>query len=381
MHDIKLILFYLASLSYILIAGRVDAESLQLKNHPRLWVGEEDIAVLKKKFDSPTLQNSVSKVIKDADWLLTSKLINENDGNTYQSKTRAIASRLKNLTLAWVITEKSEYRDAAMLNLKNMMGWNQISCEARLGMPHEPLKYFCLSAGEHSADIALMYDLFKADITAEEKKVFDDVINRFYMKAALRAKEHKPWWANKEWSNWNAVCSGGIGLLALAFYEDHPRAKELLPFVEESLSHYFKSYIKNGGGNHEGTGYWNYGMHYAIRYLLSWERATGKKHPAFNIKELGQSLHFPVDFTRISFGDNDGWHPGGFYFMMADRMNQKEPSLRAAKYIYGSSLKPNNAIKINTKKNKKAPKPKTIFSMLMLLIGYMQQGTFQVKTL
>jgi hypothetical protein len=103
--------------------------------------------------------------------------------------------------------------------------------------------------------------------------------------------------------------------------------------VEKSLGEYFKSYIENGGGCHEGTGYWNYGMHYAMRYLLSWENATGLKHPAFEIRELGLSLNFPIDFTGITFGDNDGWGPTGMFFMLANRLNQPDAALRAATYL------------------------------------------------
>jgi hypothetical protein len=355
---------------FVILLQPVLAESiettviLKMQDHPRLWVGKEDLQALRGKIESPKLQLAAEKVIKDANWILQQELIQENEESSYQAKTRAIASRLKNLTLAWVITGKMEYRKAAMLNLKNMMQWNQISCEARKGMPHDPLWYFCLSAGEHCADVALMYDLFKPDLNEEEKKIFNDVIDRFYLKAALRAKDRNPWWAHKEWSNWNAVCSGGIGMLALAFYDERPEARELIPFVEESLSQYFKSYIKNGGGNHEGTGYWNYGMHYAMRYLLSWERATGKKHPAFSIPEIGKSLHFPLDFTKINFGDNDGWHPSGFFFMMAERTKQNNAALRAAHHVYGSLNKP--SVKTNNltepKKKQKPKKPRTKFS-------------------
>ena len=32
----------------------------------------------------------------------------------------------------------------------------------------------------------------------------------------------------------------------------------------------------------------------------------------------------PVDFHRITFGDNDGWHPTAMYFLMAKRTGQAE---------------------------------------------------------
>jgi hypothetical protein len=310
-----------------------DLADLKLKPHPRLWVPKDTIENLKDRLSTPYLKTAAVRVINDADWLVEAKPIAQAEGRTNQQGTRAIASHLQTLTCAYVLTREPKYRKAAIRHLKNILTWNHISCEANINTPLENKKFFCLSYGEHAADIALMYTVFRPDITKAEMKVFNDVLDRFYLWQALRAYERNPWWANKEWSNWNGVCAGGMGMLALAFYDDRPEARKLIPFVDKSLSHYFQSYIKNGGGNHEGTGYWNYGMHYAIRYLLSYENATGKKHPAFDIEELGKSLHFPVDFHRITFGDNDGWHPSGMYFMMAKRTGQPDAALRAATYL------------------------------------------------
>ena len=62
-------------------------------------------------------------------------------------------------------------------------------------------------------------------------------------------------------------------------------------------------------------------------------RPPGRTHPAFEIEELAKSLPFPLDFTGITFGDNDGWGPTGFFFLMAKRLEQKEAALRAATYL------------------------------------------------
>jgi len=306
---------------------------LKLKKSPRLWVSRETAFTLSDKLHTPYLKSLAKRVIEDADWLVQARPIAEGEAETYQQGTRAIASHLQCLTAAWVLTHKAKYRAAAIRHLANLMTWNHISCEARANTPADVELPFCLSYGEHAADIGLMYDLFRPDITPKEQQVFFDVLDRFYLKKALQCLEHPPWWANKSWSNWNGVCCGGMGIMALAFYDDRPECRKLIPFVEKSLGEYFKSFIKNGGGCHEGTGYWNYGMHYAMRYLLSWENATGQKHPAFKIKELRMSLNFPLDFTGISFGDNDGWGPTAMFFMLAKRLNQPVAALRAATYL------------------------------------------------
>lgn len=314
-------------------------DTLKLIDSPRLYVNADIAANLKNKLHSPFLKVMAADVIRDADRLVRAKPLKEGSLPTYQPVTRAIDSHLQCLTCAWVLTRKASYRRAALKHLANLSAFNQISCEANSATPAEQVMMFCLSYGELSATVGLMYDLFRADITDAEQKIFFAFLDKFLMKAALRCVDNPPWWANKIWSNWNGVCAGGMGIMALAFYKDLPEAQKLIPFVEGSLGEYFKSYIQNGGGCAEGTGYWNYGMNYAMRYVLSWENATGRKHPALDIREIGESLNFPLDFTGVTFGDNDGWGPMCFFFMLADRMEQRGAALNAAAYL----LKPGRA--------------------------------------
>ncbi|MDX1682418.1 MAG: hypothetical protein R3336_04800, partial [Phycisphaeraceae bacterium] len=308
-------------------------KSLSVQPSPRLLFGARGIDDLPDRLHSNYLKAEAERVLADADWLVRARPIAEGEGDTYQHGTRAIASQIQCLTAAWALTRDGRYRRAAVRHLSNLMNWNHISCEARPDTPAKKELPFCLSYGEHAADIALLYDLIRPDITDEEQQVFFDVLDRFYLKEALKCLDNPPWWAFKQWSNWNGVCAGGIGLLALSFYTDRPEAKKLIPFVEKSLGEYFKSFIENDGGCHEGTGYWNYGLHYAMRYVLSWETATGDRHPALSIREFKKGLYFPLDFSGISFGDNDGWHPSAYYFRLTERLNEPDAALSAATWL------------------------------------------------
>lgn len=308
-------------------------KELRLEEPPRLWVSPDTALNLRDKLHSPYLQRTAELVIRDANRLVRSRPLKEGQGVAYQAVTRRIDSHLQCLPCAWVLTREARYRKAAIRHLANFLTFNHISCEANHAIPVSVELPFCLSYGELSATVGLMYDLFRQELTDDEQQVFFAVLDKFLMREAVKCLDDPPWWADKEWSNWNGVCAGGMGIMALAFYDDLPDARRLIPFVEKSLGEYFKSYVKNGGGCPEGTGYWNYGMNYAMRYLLSWENATGQKHPAFKVKELGTSLHFPLDFTGISFGDNDSWGPSCFFFMLARRMNQPHAALNAATWL------------------------------------------------
>jgi hypothetical protein len=307
---------------------------LKLIDSPRLYVSAETVATLKDRLHSPHLQSMAERVMRDANGLVRRAPLKESDVQSgYQSVTRSIDAHLQCLTSAWVLTGEARYRKAALKHLAGLLKFNHISCEANHTIPADVELPFCLSYGELCATIGLMYDLFRPEITPEEQQVFFDVLDRFLMREAVKCLKNPLWWANTVWSNWNGVCAGGMGIMALAFYDDLADARKLIPFVEKSLGEYFKSSIQNGGGCLEGTGYWNYGMNYSMRYLLSWENATGKTHPAFKIKQLGQSLNFPLDFTGVTFGDNDSWHPSCFFFMLAKRMKQPGAAMHAAAYL------------------------------------------------
>lgn len=307
--------------------------ALNVIDSPRLYVPADVADNLSNRLHSPFLKGQARRVLRDADWLVKTDPVQEGQESSYQRGTRAIDSHLQCLTAAWVLTRDRKYRKAAIKHLAGLLEWNHISCEANPTLPPEKKLPFCLSYGELSASVGLMYDLFRPEMTKSEQRVFFAVLDKFLLRQALQAVKRPPWWANKSWSNWNGVCAGGMGIMALAIYKDRPEAQKIIPFVEKSLGEYFKSYKKYNGGCAEGTGYWNYGMNYAMRYVLSWENATGNKHPALEIEELGKSLFFPLDFTGISFGDNDGWHPTAFYFLLARRLNMREAALNAAAYL------------------------------------------------
>ncbi len=124
-----------------------------------------------------------------------------------------------------------------------------------------------------------------------------------------------PWpgWYCPPHFNWNAVCAGGAGLLALAMYDELPEARRVLPRVEKSIDVFMRGLQQTGGGWIEGVGYWDYGMRYAFLYLLSHERATGRSHPLIDLPETKITLGFPTDFSPngvpCGFGDSNLWRP------------------------------------------------------------------------
>ena len=139
-----------------------------------------------------------------------------------------------------------------------------------------------VSAGGGYVVVRRRYDQARHEIEFQIQSVIDLEARAFAQgdEDLFLAQQDDQWpdWYNFT-NNWNAVCAGGGGVLALAMYEDLPVAKKALRIAERCIPNFMESVRKARGGWEEGIGYWNYGMCYAFRYLLSHERSTRRPHP------------------------------------------------------------------------------------------------------
>ena len=145
-----------------------------------------------------------------------------------------------------------------------------------------------------------------------EEKVFTPYLRDDYW--FLRTTESRP-----VLNNWNAVCSGGALLAALAALDDEPKKQAAMVVrALESLSHFLDTF-GDAGSLDEGVGYWIYGFSY---YVMAAERVWSRTNGAIDLladpkwREVAQ---FPLranlhgDFY-INFSDcaprhlpNPGW--------------------------------------------------------------------------
>ena len=111
-------------------------------------------------------------------------------------------------------------------------------------------------------------------------------------------------------------------------YDELPEARRALPRVEKSIAVFMRGLAETGGGWTEGVGYWNYGMRYALLYLLSHERATGRRHPLLALPETKATLAFPPDFcpngVPCGFGDANAWRPTSIHYAAARRLGRPD---------------------------------------------------------
>jgi len=305
----------------------VTTKALELKPHPRLYMGPDAIARLQQEPKLPLLKMAARQVKDDAErYAEVPPLTYRRDThNELLVRAREVQGRVLTLLARWKQTGAERFRAAVLKHVEQMGRWEYWSWIAWRAGDSRPDAIFDLSYGENSLTLAVAYDWLHEGLSPQEKKRFLDVARRWAFRSGRKhARPGGAWWFGKPDTNWNTVCAGGLGTLCLSMYEDAAEARTLLPMCERSVAPFMKLLDRTGGAWPEGIGYWNYGMQYGFTYLLSHESATGRRHPLMRLGGVRRTLSFPLDFCphgqACSFGDVNHWSPLPFHYATALRL-------------------------------------------------------------
>ncbi|MFO7958614.1 MAG: heparinase II/III family protein [Candidatus Brocadiia bacterium] len=307
-----------------------------LANHPRLYVTDDQLARLARNPELPVLRQLQSRLAEETDQYVRgpADVALKGGHNAHLVRARRMQRRVVSLITRWRQTGEVRFRRAALDHIRTMAGWDYWSWIAWRRNDSRPEAIFDLSYGENSATLAVAFDWLFDSLSNDERDTLvatarDRALGPFLHHVR---KGQPPGWFGREDSNWNAVCAGGAGLLALSLHDELPEARQARPLVEESLEPFMRSLAETDGGWTEGIGYWNYGMRYALMYLLSHERATGREHPLLRQEETRKSLSFAPDFcprgVPCSFGDSNHWFPLPIHYAATERLDVPDVEYR-----------------------------------------------------
>lgn len=300
----------------------------QVSAHPRLYIGQKELQRLSSPEQSGWRKEAKRLLLAKGRYFIKQAELQhpKNCHNEHLVRARAMQTKITTLATCWILTNREIFRTAIIKAIAEMGQWKYWSWIAWRKGDSRPDAIFDLSYGENSATLAIAFDLLHDSLSAEEHAMFINIAKKRPVASAVKnIKSGKAWWFGRPMSNWNTVCAGGIGMLAMAMFEDIKQAPELITLTDQSITPFMQTLDKTNGGWPEGVGYWNYGMRYAFMYLLSHERAFGKPHPLLKLKGARKTLQFPIDFTpnglACGFGDANGWNPMPFHFAAAQRLD------------------------------------------------------------
>ena len=300
-------------------------KTISVGPHPRLYAGEEHLTRLRRVPRAPLLRQTRQALLDTVDGYLASPAFEWkiNTHNAHLLRARHMQTRVLSLLVAWRMVGDERYRQAAVDHILEMGSWEYWSWITWRQDNADPLAIFDLSYGENSATLAIAWDWLADALTPDQRRAFLQIARTRSLRPFLAhtGRRNTAFWFGRPDSNWNTVCAGGAGMLALAMQEELGEARRALPRVERSFIPYMEELRATDGGWTEGLGYWNYGMRYAFMYLLSHERATGKRHPLLRHRATRQTLAFPLDLAphgiSCGFGDANSWKPMPFHYAAA----------------------------------------------------------------
>jgi hypothetical protein len=312
------------------------SSSVTLTPHPRLFASSTQWARLRERPALPLLEAAAGMVAGKAALWVKAPPLEYHPGvhNSLLLRAREVQTRVWTLLIHWGATGDSACREAALDLLREMGRWEYWGWDRWRDGNTDPTADFDLSYGENCTTLALAYDWLYPTLSESERRDFLETAVKWGFRPFLRwtSGQEDRFWFRKPDSNWNTVCAGGAGLLALALYEEAPEAAEVLARADDSVGYYMRSLEETAGGWPEGIGYWGYGHRYAYYYLLGHERATGRPHPLLELAGAEQTLEFPLEFCPggrgTGFGDVNTWAPMPFHYAAAARYGR--PDLIAA---------------------------------------------------
>ncbi len=252
--------------------------------------------------------------------------VDETAHNWHLTRARVLQVRVISLLVEYARTGEARFRAAALAYLRAMAAWEHWSWHAwRNGTSDAaPGILYDLTFGENAFTLAWAWDWLSDELTPTERAEILATAERRVFAPYLRANgdpANAAWYYQRPDSNWNTVCNGGAGTLALVLGDAYRDSARVLAVAEAGVTPYFAR-LGDDGAWPEGLGYWGYGHRYGFYFLLAASRGAGRRHPLLDRPGSRATLRFPLLFTphgtAAGFGDVNVFFPLPFHLYAAE---------------------------------------------------------------
>jgi len=232
---------------------------------------------------------------------------------------RTTQGRIFDLAIAHHIDPNTAYRDRAIEELKNLIGWSTWVDPCHNHLPAD----LCTAEAVVAAVVGL--DWLWEDLTEADRLRVLQAIRHKGIEPYREGVQQSVWWCNCG-HHWNAVVNCGCGLGALALGDDEPQAQEAYRLAREGVKNFFKALGREGGWD-EGVGYWGYAMRYVLLFAEASSRLVDDQ-TIFCSRGMDATGLFPIYFTpnghEVSFGDAPAVPLYGTFYLLAKHFGRKE---------------------------------------------------------
>ncbi|MDY6914522.1 MAG: heparinase II/III family protein [Planctomycetota bacterium] len=232
---------------------------------------------------------------------------------------KAVQGRILDLLIAHHVEDNVAYRDRAIEELKNLIGWSTWTdpCHGRMSAD------LCTAEAAVAAVVGL--DWLWEDLSEANRLRVLQAIRHQAVEPYRKGVDSEAFWYNC-YHHWNAVINCGCGLAALALGDEEPHAQKTYHLARAALKHFFDALGREGGWD-EGTGYWGYAMRYVL-LLAEAESRLMDDQSLFHSRGMDTTGLFGAYFSPngqpASFGDWPAVPLHGAFYLLVKHYGVKE---------------------------------------------------------
>ena len=250
-----------------------------------------------------------------------------------------VQGRIMDLLIAHHVEPNPAYRDRAIEELKQLIGWSTWVDPSSKDLPAD----VCTAEAAVAAVVAL--DWLWDDLSSPDRlRVLRAVRNKALVPFRQGVQQGASWYSCS--NNWNAVVNSGCGLAGLALSDEEVQAEEAYRMARSGLRRFFDAFGREGGWE-EGCGYWGY----AMRYLLLLGEAASRindDQTIFHSRGMDATGLFPVYFSPngrpASFGDYPVVPLHGALYLLVKYFGGKELTWWLDSYAFRNEPSANDSV-------------------------------------
>jgi hypothetical protein len=232
---------------------------------------------------------------------------------------RGVQGRVLDLLISHHIDPNVAYRDRAIEELRNLVGWSSWVDPCHNHIVAD------LCTAEAAVAVAVGLDWLWEDLSEQTRASFTDALKTKAIAPYLEGCKQGSLWTSC-YHCWNAVVNSGVGLAALALSDESAGARKAYSQARKNLKHFFDALGREGGWD-EGLGYWGYAMRYVL-LLAEAARRLDDDQRFLHQRGVDTTGLFPVYFTPngqpATFGDNNAVPLAGTFYLLARHFKRRE---------------------------------------------------------
>jgi hypothetical protein len=254
---------------------------------PRLFFTKSDISALKAKAKSPHCARDYEAIAKTASRALDLEPV---AGDKYIDSSRKVLGIIPPCAFMYVMTGDKKYAERAKKEMLNVIEWKAWSGGR--------YKKSSLMTGETCLAIGCGYDWLYDYLTPEEREKIREAMVRLGIRPYLENIRPRTSWAGWQPLNWTSVVDGGVGVGALAVYNESAEAGTALAYARSHIRRLLcltpEGPWDADGGYDEGVMYWAYGTRYLVLFASALKSALGTDDALLDGDPVRRSIWFPI---------------------------------------------------------------------------------------